>query len=216
MIHAYDSSIVTRAQKSMGSMIDYAVYGLNYGLDSFYQKFLDSKSSLNFEIGDSRTIMGMSGIELCHEVLELDTFDRKLIDKYTDFAINGKSKEYWTGWALAYFQWDSALGFKEIDSLVKIEEISSYYNPYHEMDITRFSERMGQIIREGEKDSPLKKKRTELGYTQKELSVMTGIPIKTLQQYEQRQKDINHARVDYLVSISKALNCNIELLLERV
>lgn len=36
-----------------------------------------------------------------------------------------------------------------------------------------------------------------------------------IQQYEQKQKNINHGRADYIVSLSKALHCRPEDLLEK-
>ena len=50
--------------------------------------------------------------------------------------------------------------------------------------------------------------------SQSELAGLTGIPIRTLQAYEQCQKNINNASVDYVIRLSKALNCDIEMLLE--
>lgn len=52
------------------------------------------------------------------------------------------------------------------------------------------------------------------GYTQKELALLTDIPIRTLQQYEQRQKNINKASGEYLYAISKVLGCEIKELME--
>ena len=50
--------------------------------------------------------------------------------------------EYWTGWALAYFQWYSNLSFSAIDDKISIDKICSMYNPYHEMDISQFCDYM--------------------------------------------------------------------------
>ena len=46
------------------------------------------------------------------------------------------------------------------------------------------------------------------------LAELSGIPLRTIQQYEQRQKNINKAQIEYLLSLSKTLCCNIEALLE--
>lgn len=52
------------------------------------------------------------------------------------------------------------------------------------------------------------------GYSQSELAELTGVPLRTLQQYEQGQKDISHARADYIISLSKALDVDSELLVQ--
>jgi len=58
--------------------------------------------------------------------------------------------------------------------------------------------------------SQLNRLRLYAGLTQKELSERTDIPLRTIQQYEQGQKDISHARADSIVKLAKALYCNVE------
>ena len=60
----------------------------------------------------------------------------------------------------------------------------------------------------------LKKFRQNAGLSQRELAIQTDIPIKTIQQYEQRQKNINKAQAEYVIRLSKALACRPEDLLE--
>ena len=50
--------------------------------------------------------------------------------------------------------------------------------------------------------------------SQKELANKTEIPLRTIQQYEQKQKNINKAQAEYLIRLSKALYCEPEDLLE--
>lgn len=44
----------------------------------------------------------------------------------------------------------------------------------------------------------------------------SGVPIRTIQQYEQRQKNINKAQVEYLLKLSTTLCCDVESLIEKV
>ena len=53
-----------------------------------------------------------------------------------------------------------------------------------------------------------------MGYTQAELAGRCDIPLKTIQQYEQRQKNINKAQAEYIIRLSKALCCEPADLLE--
>ena len=57
--------------------------------------------------------------------------------------------------------------------------------------------------------------RKNAGLSQSELAELTGISVRTIQQYEQRQKNINRAQVDYLVRFSRALDCDVMDLIER-
>ena len=45
---------------------------------------------------------------------------------------------------------------------------------------------------------------------------MSGIPLRTIQQYEQRQKNINKAQAEYLVALARVLCCEVEDLMEKV
>jgi transcriptional regulator with XRE-family HTH domain len=60
----------------------------------------------------------------------------------------------------------------------------------------------------------LKKYRKMAGLTQSQLSEETGIPIKTIQQYEQGRKDINKAQAEYVIKLAQVLCCNPVDLLE--
>lgn len=57
-------------------------------------------------------------------------------------------------------------------------------------------------------DSPLKKMRIKNSLSQNQLAKACGIPVRTIQQYEQRQKDLSKARAEYLIALSRALNCD--------
>lgn len=89
------------------------------------------------------------------------------------------------------------------------------YTPYHEMDIRQFADKMDALYREAKPDTNLKIRRQRAGYSQRELAELSGVPLRTIQQYEQRQKNINKAQVEYLVNLKRVLYCEVEELLER-
>lgn len=60
----------------------------------------------------------------------------------------------------------------------------------------------------------LKRIRKELGLTQSQLAKKAEISIRTIQEYEQERLDINGASGITLYKIAKALDCNMEDLLE--
>ena len=90
------------------------------------------------------------------------------------------------------------------------------YIPYHEMDIRQFTDRMDELYLESKKGTNLKILRKYAGMSQKELAEMSGVPLRTIQQYEQRQKNINRAKVEYLIRLSQSLSCEITDLIEKV
>ena len=50
--------------------------------------------------------------------------------------------------------------------------------------------------------------------SQRELAEKSGISLRTIQQYEQRKKNINKAQIDTLIPLSMALYCEVRDLLE--
>lgn len=216
MAYAYNGNIVPVVQNLIGGMLDFSTYGLGYELSDFFSLFLDSKYCRRVESADSATVMGKSGIELCYDITGHEYIAAEKMDIYTSHAISGRSREYWTGWTLAYYQWITSFSYTEINDIKGIDDIASMYDVYHEMDISHFVERINEIYKIKNPESRLKKMRQNAGLSQSAVSELTGIPLKTIQQYEQRRKNINNASVDYLISLSRVLKCDIELLVEKV
>lgn len=208
MIHAYDRIYLGKAQSSFGSMLDYAVHDMGMDLGAYWTLFLNSDISRQFAHGNPKYVAGMSGIELALDVLHCNGEDVNYR------PVLNRSQEYWTGWAIAYFQWFSGLEFGKIDQKIPIAEVRGLYGPYHEMDITQFCDRMSELYRGRSGTSNLKSLRMGRHYSQRQLSDHTGIPIRTIQQYEQRQKNINAAGVETVLRICRFLQCNPEDLLE--
>lgn len=213
MICAYDKIYLDKARTALGRMLDFAVYELNYGLTEFFSLFLSSGIAERFGHGDFTLLVGKSGVELAYEVLDISGISYERVPaKYTA----GRSEEYWTGWALAYYQWETALSFEEIVNCVPIAEICLLYSPYHEMHIQNFVDRMNSYYHAMQPQTNLKKMRQKAGFSQSELAAVSGVPVRTIQQYEQRQKNINKAQVEYLLMLAQALCCRVEDLVEKV
>ncbi len=62
--------------------------------------------------------------------------------------------------------------------------------------------------------SNLKRIRESLCLSQSDLSILSDVPLKTIQRYEQRKKNLKNARAEYVVRIAKALDCDPIYLLE--
>jgi DNA-binding transcriptional regulator YiaG len=194
-------------------MLDFAVYELNYEISDFFSLFLSSGVAKRFEQGDFAVLVGMSGVELAYEVLERSGISVQR--RKPKYAVD-RSEEYWVGWALAYYQWETALSFEEITKYIPIREIQALYTPYHEMDIRQFVDHMNQLYRAAKPETNLKLIRQRAELSQRQLSELSSVPVRTIQQYEQRQKSINKAQAEYLVMLAQALCCEVGDLLEKV
>ncbi len=189
----------------MAHMLDIAVGLYGYDLEEFYDMFLSSDYPARIERGESTVIAGMSGHEMAYDIISAH---RDIELRGNDFTVD-RSPEYWIGWSLSYYQWVSLKTFRRINELVSIPSMYGMYPKYHEMDISQFVDRVNEIDEEHSKQA-FKRLRKYAGLSQKELADKAGIPVRTIQQYEQGQKNLAHARADVVVRLSKALYCNVE------
>lgn len=213
MIRAYHKVYLEKARTALGRMLDFATYDLGYDPCTFFDLFINSGLAERFGKGEFTLTVGMSGVELAYRVLELT---KHQVDFPKPRYTADRSPEYWAGWALAYYQWETAMSFVEILEYIPLGDIIRMYSPYHEMDIRHFCDRMNERYRASNPEPRLKQIRQRIGLSQSELAELSGIPVRTIQQYEQRQKSINKAQTEYLMMLARALNCNAEDLIEPV
>ena len=212
-MNAYNELYLDDAMHNLADMLDYAICDLNYEPDEFFSWFINSGIASKFEKGNPKYITGMSGVELCEVVLKATNItppDTPALSP--DF----KGKEYWAGWVLAYYQWYSGRRFEDIASNgLTISKIMSMYI-LHEADESKFVEEAEKIINRNKANEKAKlhKIRKARGFTQKELSDASGVSLRMIQLYEQKQNDIRKAQVNVVVSLAKALGCEVEDLID--
>ena len=206
---AYDEEYVTLAQRVMGDMLDYAVNTLNYELQNFYRMFLISGIARQFEIGNPAYVAGRNGCEVAKEVIVLSGLD---MPEAEDLMYLDKSLEYWTGWALAYYQWKSGQSFRQIDHAVSIDTVCAMYDPLHEADIEKFVYIMNEKL-EQQDVSRLRRLRTYAKLSQRQLAEAEDVPVRQIQLFEQGERDINKTQGMTLLKLSRVLKCRPEELL---
>lgn len=213
MIYAYDKVYLDKARTALGRMLDFAVYDLKYDLEKFFDLFMKSGVADRFASGDFSVIVGMSGVELAYEVLDKAGASYERIK--TKYSV-ARSAEYWLGWALAYYQWVTAMSFAEIVRYVAVKDMLGLYYPFHEMDIRQFVDKMNALYKAAKPETNLKLLRRRTGLSQRELAELSGVPLRTIQQYEQRKKNINKAQAEYLIMLARVLCCDVIDLIEKV
>ena len=82
------------------------------------------------------------------------------------------------------------------------------------MDISQFCDKMLELYNLRKVNTNLKMLRQNAGLSQSELAEITGVPLRTIQQYEQKQKNINAAKAETVIKLAKELNCSVEVLME--
>ena len=211
MMHAYDEMYLEKARIALGRMFDFVVYQLGYSIEKFFDLFISSGVSRRFENGDVDLLVGKSGVEIGYEVLDKTFGDVQPIE--IEFTVN-RSEEYWTGWVLAYYQWMHGISFSKINEKISIRDILALYTPYHEMDIRQVVDKLDEMMINEDEDTNLKKRRKAAGLSQSGLAKEVGVSVRTIQQYEQRQKDINKASAERMLAFANRLYCDVEDLME--
>ncbi len=210
MMRAYDELYLGKARMTLAWMFDYAVNGCRIEIEDYYRMFLISSYARRFETGNCSVVAGLSGVELAQRVILEQDEQANLPDPV--YSLD-RSQEYWLGFYLSYYQWYNNLKFEQITSKVTIRDILLMYRKYHEMDVMHFVDALDEM-RQERQVARLQEYRKRICLSQRELAEKADVPLRTIQQYEQKQKNINHARVDYVIRLAQALYCRPDDLME--
>ncbi len=186
-MYAYSEEYLWEVRENLAEMIDYAVYSLNFTGETFLNLFISSGMASEIEGGNPKYLVGMSGIELARVIVESTYGKYPNIEKtlYLDY-----SPEYWGMWALTYYQWHRQIRFEQLLKYVSWEEMMGLYPTLHEADILKFMEVMDMKIEHccNNQETSLARIRRLRGYSQKLLAEKSGVSLRMIQLYEQRQK----------------------------
>lgn len=236
MQHAYNELYLGKARTSMAVMLDFAVHSLHQNADDFFGLFVTTGLADLFGRGDIRIIAGMSGVELAYKVLSDSGIPAEHVSyRYT----SGRSREFWAGWAIAMYQWETSFSFADIIKSVSTSSIIAVCSEYRDaeireitasmswMDTLRIPDHMNDAdylsfrnrldesmssYADG-RSSGLKRIRQLSGLSQSQLAAASGVPVRTIQQYEQRQKDISRAGYESIIKLAAALGCEPDSLI---
>jgi len=192
-------------------MMDYAINDCDINGCIFLHMFISSGLAYRFEHGNPKVVAGMSGVDLATEAITTTTGNApKAVPSITEH----RTSEYWGGWALAHYQWHTARSFSSILRFMPFSDILDMYYTLHEADITKFYETADEIYMRMRPQTNLKRIREGAGLSQSMLSAEAGVSLRSIQMYEQRNKDINKAQALTIVKIARTLECEVEDLME--
>ena len=205
MIHAYAAENLADARDSLGTAVEFAVLNCRIKGQDFLDMFLVSGISERFGRGDSRYILGMSGVELALKVIERCG---KTVREGTSYYLDPSySPEYWAGWILAYYQWYTGKQFSQILNVLKYDLIMDRY-VLHEADESKAADVFDRLLSEKE-ETGLARIRKACGLSQSELAKASGVSLRSIQMYEQKRNNIERAQFNHLDALSKILHCSI-------
>ena len=216
MTFAYDRIYLADAMAVLAEFFDYAVNDYGAEGDEVADLFCMSSWGDMFSKGNPSVVSGMSGPELfAHLSVEFGYGDANLPNPHFRFE---KTPDYWAGWVAAFIQWRLGIAFDELFRIMPYDDLVRLYHPWHEASEERFCELFAEWARDCEVRTPTRLAclRSELRLTQRELAYRSGVGLRSIQMYEQRQKDINKAQAQTLLRLSRALHCSMEDLMEPV
>lgn len=210
-IKPYSESQLNRFMDKMGDAFDFAINDCKINGKDFVKIFTASNICKKIENGEASYLSGKSGIEIVVECVYEITGKELTIEPSEK---PNRSAEYWCGWAVCYYQWWSSRKYADIFKAVSYEDMLGLYPTLHEANIEKFADMLDEKVSNAYPETNLKRIRTAYGCSQRELAEMSGVSLRSIQMYEQRNKDINKAQSDSLYRLAKVFGCAMEDLLE--
>lgn len=205
---SYPKVYLYDAMEILGEAFHTAKHELSIELDDFLHMLVISGIANQFEKGNVKYIAGKCGREIAYLVYEKIFGSTPSYDTCTLSAIT--SPEYWCGWILSYYQWYSGHTFQSIQNVISMDVLCKKYHPFHEADERRTAAFIDKQFQSTTSLNRLQEYRKRIALSQSELSKISGINIRSIQQYEIGAKDIKKASASTVLALSKALSCSTE------
>lgn len=210
-MNAYHEMYLRSAMNNIANMFDYAINEFGFGSDDFVPMFLGSGICRRLENGEPSVMVGICGEELAVRVIEETTGLRPEAEIDEMYY---RRPDHWCGSVICYYQWLRNISYRELFDIMPYEEILSLYRTYHEADISGFADIMDGARALKDDETNLKRIRSAYGCSQSELARRSGVSLRSIQMYEQRNKDINKGQFATIMSLANALGCRAEELFE--
>lgn len=215
-MHPYPLEYLDGVMNTLGKAFDFADKHLPGGLESFYEPFADSAVARTLDGPDAHPELGNSGIELVLSICESnasDGLDAMLMSEHRR-PKHLQERAKWCGRMLAYHQWDTGTPFRAIAIYLSLQDLYDLYEDSRVASERIVSLKITETFAKASIPTRLRHYRAEAGLTQAALAECSGVSLRSIQQYEQRKKDINRAQAKSVYSLAQALGCQMEDLLE--
>ena len=211
MTQGLDKRFLEKVMINLGEAFAYAKQDYDLSLDTFMSYLIVSGYAKEIEEGNPSIVFGQSGYEWVHNVFRLLNINVDIKMPAFDYR---RLESFWCGYVLMYYQSQSGYSFSAIQKRISIEDICSMYYPLHESSEDKFVDVMNGIMKGYGVVTKLQAKRKMLGLSQSQLAKRADVNLRTLQEYEIGQKDINKASSETVYRLALALNCEVKDILE--
>ena len=139
---SYDENYLRYAMMNLGVMLDSGVRKCSIPMNRLYEMFLESDISVQFGQGNPKYIVGTSGSEL----LDLLMGEYGMEMSEDNDGTYRPGPEFWTGQALAFYQWTSGRSFQILNKHgINAEYVVWMYYPLHEASFEKFTDVADEI-----------------------------------------------------------------------
>ncbi|MBQ3328748.1 MAG: helix-turn-helix transcriptional regulator [Eggerthellaceae bacterium] len=205
-----DDAVFPDARETLAELFDIAINECGIGPDDFVGAFLASGVAREFERLNPVFAVGKSAPEL----FDIVAGSLGAPAEAPAVCATAPLVDYWVGWMLAYYQHETGTPFDRMFESVPYEEFAASYHPLHEAPDQKFLEVFEPRIRPAGNPTRLAVQRRIMGLSQPELADLSGVGLRSIQMYEQKNKNINRATAETVLRLSRALHCTMEDILE--
>ncbi|MBR3212357.1 MAG: DUF3990 domain-containing protein [Firmicutes bacterium] len=206
-----ESSYMKDSMRVLGEAVDYAVNDCGIPIAPFLEMLVATETGECFRKRDPRVISGLSGVELVGEIFSKSGMGAGGPEP----SIKTKaSPEYRIGRALACYIVGMGCGLRELLRLVNADDLLKLSAKIPEGEEGEWITGIERIVRRRSRVSRLQTQRKISGLSQRKLAELSGVNLRTLQQYEIKTKDLSKASVSSVAALAEVLGCRVEDLLE--
>lgn len=204
-----NNRLVITAIELIAEMFEYAKCYLHIESDEFFDMLNNTNSSDKLYNLDIIYIYGKSSIEIINDIylaneMKIKTFNNKKLLK--------SDKYYWLGLVIASYCYGKKISFKEIGKRIKPSQLLKMYNTMHEAPHMKVIDEIDKIL--NRQESILKHIRQSKNISQSELSILSGVSLRSIQMYEQKKKNISKASFETVKRLANSLSIKMEDLYE--
>lgn len=212
-VKAYDKKELPQVISTLGKAFEFAEKCLPEGAAGFYRRFANSSVAATCTGPDAHPEIGGSAIELVLDVNEDASIDTLLMnEKRLSKQETGRLR--WEAELLCRYQWETGLPFPAVFRTLSPERLRALQADHAELSPEELMQKISVSAMQEESATSLARMRRARGLSQTGLAQTSGVSLRSIQQYEQRKKDISHAQARSVLSLAKALGCTMEELLE--
>ena len=211
--HPYSAEELPHTIRTLGKAFEFAEKCLPDGAAGFYRRFVDSAAAASCSGPDAHPALGASAIVLVLDVNEGASIDTLLMNEKR-LSKQDVGRLRWEAELACRYQWETGLPFPAVYRTLTEERLRALHADHAELPPAEVVQKISVLETHESTATNLARIRRERGLSQAGLAKASGVTLRSIQQYEQRKKDISHAQARSVLALAQALSCTMEELLE--